>query len=113
MSFLKRLFGGGSDSSSNNSGSDGFFVYVQCDRCEKRVRLRINKHHDLNRTDDGFVWRKTIVDSRCFQQIPTVVHFDRSFTIVSEEIDGGHFISQAEYDLAEVSRGTDTDSASD
>jgi hypothetical protein len=113
MGFLKKLFGGGNNSASNASDKDGFFIYVQCDRCEKRVRLRILKQHDLNYTDDGFVWHKTIVDSRCFQHIPAVVHFDRSLNVLNQEIDGGHFITRAEFEQAEVSHNTDSGASDD
>jgi hypothetical protein len=113
MGFLKKLFGGGDGGAPSSSDKDGFFVYVQCDRCQAPVRLRINRQHDLNYSDDGYVWRKTIVDSRCFQQIPTVVHFDRSLNVISQEIEGGHFISQSEYEQAEVSSSTDSGTSSE
>lgn len=107
MGFLKKLFGG---DDASGAGREGFFLYVQCDNCKERVRLRIVRQHDLNRTDSGYVWHKTIVDNRCFRQIPTVVQFDGNLNIISSEIDGGHFIDQAEYEQAEVSQTTDTDS---
>jgi len=109
MGFLKKLFGGGSGSSSGSSDKDGFFVYVQCDQCQQKVRLRIIKGHDLNYSEDGYVWHKTIVDSRCFQQIPTVVHFDRNLNMISQDIDGGHFITKAEFEQPEVSDSTDSE----
>ena len=109
MGFLKKLFGGDRASSSGGSDKNGFFVYVQCDRCQQKVRLRIIKQHDLNYSGDGFVWHKTIVDSRCFQQIPAVVHFDRNLNMVSQDIDGGHFITEAEFEQPEVSSGTDSE----
>ena len=112
MGFLKKLFGGSGDSGSGSTG-DGFFVFVQCNRCQERLRLRIIKQHDLNYSDDGFVWHKTIVDGRCFQQIPVVVHFDRNLNVLSQDIDGGHFITQAEYEQAEVSHATDNESTDD
>lgn len=108
MGFLKKLFGGESRSS-GGTDSEGFFFYVQCDKCDERVRLRIHKHHDLNQADEGFIWHKTIVDSRCFRPMPTVVHFDARYQLVNADIDGGHVISQAEYEAAEVSETTDAD----
>ena len=111
MGFLKKLFGGGDSGSSRSSGNEGLFVYVQCDKCEARVRLRIIKQHDLNYSRDGFVWHKTIVDSRCFQHIPAVIHFDGNLNIISQEIEGGRFISQSEFEQAEVSGSTDSEAA--
>lgn len=110
MGFLKKLFGGGSDDDSASSG-DGFFIYVQCDRCQERLRLRIIKQHDLNYAGHGYVWHKTIVDGRCFQQMPAIVHFDRNLDVVSEEIEGGHFISKAEFEAPASIPTADIDSA--
>jgi hypothetical protein len=107
MDFLKKLFGGGSGGGSGGSDTTGFFVYVQCDRCQEQLRLRIIKQHDLNYSADGFVWRKTIVDSRCFQQIPVVAHFDRNLNLIGHEIAGGHFITREEYERSVVSDTTD------
>lgn len=109
MSFLKKLFGG--DDSNRSSGSDdqGFFLYVQCDNCAAKVRLRVHKQHDLNNTDDGYVWVKTIIDSRCFRPMHTVVHFDRSYHMVSHELEGGRYISREEYEAPDVSQVTETD----
>ena len=109
MSFLKRLFGGEDSNRSGRSDDDGFFLYVQCDNCTAKVRLRVHKQHDLNYTDDGYVWVKTIIDSRCFQPMHTVVHFDRSYQIVSYELEGGRYISREEYEAPDVSQVTESD----
>ena len=109
MGFLKKLFGGDSPDKplAAAAGDDGFFVYVQCDHCGAKVRLRIHKQHDLNNTAEGYIWHKTIVDNRCFRQIPTVATFDRSFNLINANIEGGRFISREEYERPEVSQPTD------
>lgn len=109
MSFLKRLFGGDDAKRSSDSGGQGFFLYVRCDNCGAKVRLRVHKQHDLNSTDDGFVWMKTIIDSRCFQPMHTVVHFDRSYHMVNHELEGGRYISREEYEAPDVSQTTEPD----
>jgi hypothetical protein len=103
MGFLKKIFGGGESRRQNSGDSDGFLVYVQCDNCDDKIRLRVHKQHELNRTDVGYVWHKTIIDNRCFQPIHTVVHFDTSYQMASSEIEGGHFISREAYEESEVS----------
>lgn len=109
MSFLKKLFGS-HDAKRSAAGDDqGFFLYVQCDQCGAKVRLRVHRQHDLNYTDDGYVWRKTIIDSRCFRPMPTEVRFNRSYQVVSSEIDGGRYISADEFDALDVSQVTETD----
>lgn len=97
MGFLRRLFG--SDKKKNSQGdAQGLYFFVQCDHCGARVRVRADKQYDLNRTDDGFVWHKTIVDSKCFRQIPTEVHLDGDYNVVSAKIEGGHYITREEYE---------------
>ena len=113
MSFLKKLFGG--DDSKRSSGADdqGFFLYVQCDNCGAKVRLRVHKQHDLNYTDDGFVWVKTIIDSQCFRPMHTVVHFDRSYGVTTSELEGGRYISYEEYEAPDVSQVTESEQPDD
>ena len=116
MGFLKRLFGGEGSSKGKSSDSEGFFFYVQCDNCGKKVRLRILKQYELNYSGDGYVWHKTIVDSRCFREIPAVVQFDRNYNVTNADINGGRQISREEYshgefEAPEVSQPTDNDEA--
>lgn len=96
MDLIKRLFGRGDDDKPHDP--QGIYLYVECDRCGAQVRVRADKQYDLNRTEDGFTWHKTIVDSKCFRQMPTVVHFDRSYNVVASEIEGGHYISKETYE---------------
>lgn len=98
MGFLRRLFGGKKE---DQGDPQGLYFYVQCDNCGAKVRIRADKQYDLNRTDDGFIWHKTIVDSKCFQQIPTVVHLNHSYEVTSAEIEGGHYITREEYEAPE------------
>jgi hypothetical protein len=93
LNFLRKLFGGGEPSGDPH----GLFLYVQCDRCGATVRLRVHKAHDLNREGDGFIWRKTIVDSRCFKPMPTTVVFDSGYQIAHQEIEGGRYLTEEEY----------------
>jgi hypothetical protein len=114
MGFLKRLFGGEGSSKGQSSDSEGFFFYVQCDNCDKKVRLRILRQYDLNYSDGSYVWHKRIVDSRCFQEIEAVVHFDGNYNVTNADINGGRQISHEEYSLGEdeapeVSQPTDND----
>ena len=107
MGFLRRLFGG--EKKSAQGDTRGLYFYVRCNYCGARVRLRADKEYDLNRTDDGFVWHKTIVDSKCFRQIPAVVHLDRNYEVVSAEIEGGEFISREAYEAPEAAQEVEPD----
>jgi hypothetical protein len=103
MSFLKKLFGSGDSKRASGAGNEGFFLYVKCDDCGAKVRLRVHKQHDLNRTNDGYEWVKTIVDSKCFRPMRTVVHFDSNYRMTDAELDGGHYISREQYESPEAS----------
>jgi len=96
MGFLRRLFGG--EKKGAQGDSQGLYFYVQCDNCGARVRVRADKQYDLNRTDEGFTWHKTIVDSKCFRQIPAIVHLTRDYEVEKAEIEGGQFITREAYE---------------
>lgn len=95
MGFLKRLFGGGEKKYVDERG---LYFYVQCDNCGQCVRIRADKQYDLLEEGGGYTWHKTIVDSRCFRPMPTVVRLNRNYQVLSAEISGGHYISEAEYE---------------
>jgi hypothetical protein len=98
MGFLKKLFGGGKPKPYVDK--DGIYFHVRCDNCQSVVRLRIDKKHELNDENGQFVWYKTIVDSKCFRQMKTVVHFDSNYQVTNTDIQGGHHISEEEYKRA-------------
>ena len=49
MGFFKKLFGGGTSSSSSN-----FYPFnVRCDRCDETIEGRVNLNNDLSLDDEG------------------------------------------------------------
>lgn len=100
MGFLKKILGGAGKNQPDKPYTDtqGLYFYVQCDRCGTPVRLRADKQYDLINEGGGYIWHKTIVDNRCFRPMPTVVHLNSAYEMVSHEITGGHYISQEEYE---------------
>jgi hypothetical protein len=77
------------------SDADGFFVHVACYYCDNHLRLRINRSFDLEREEGGgFVWRKTILDGRCFRKMEARVFFDNAYRVVEKEIEGGRFVGR-------------------
>ncbi|MCA9979427.1 MAG: hypothetical protein KDD89_01280 [Anaerolineales bacterium] len=100
MGFLKRLFGGGEDRPQKYVDKDGIYFYVRATRCNAVVKVRADKKHDLNNVDGGYVWHKTIVDSKCFSRMHAEVHFDRNFNVTNQEISDGEFITEEAYEAA-------------
>ncbi|MCA9999571.1 MAG: hypothetical protein H6658_07545 [Ardenticatenaceae bacterium] len=97
MGFLKKIFGGG-ERKQAYADTHGLYFYAVCDNCGAKVKVRADKQHDLNRTDSGFVWHKTIVDNRCFRRMQAVVYLNGRYEMTNYEMTGGRFISQEEYE---------------
>ncbi len=102
MGFLKKLFGGGEPK--KYVDKQGIYFYVVCENCGSRVKVRADKQHDLQNTGSGYEWHKTIVDNRCFRRITTVVQLDVNYQMVSHEISGGRYMTEAEYLAAEAAQ---------
>lgn len=100
MSFLKKLFGGG-DGQKEYVDKQGIYFYVQCNNCGKTVRVRADKQYDLGNDSGGYTWHKTIVDSKCFRPMNTVVTLDSKYNVVSAEIDNGRFLTEEEFNALE------------
>ena len=112
MGFLKKLFGGdGSKKGKKYVDDKGIYFFVRCDNCGSCVRLRADKQHDLLREGNGFTWHKTIVDSKCFRRIPTVVTLNSKYEMVGADIQGGEYISEEAYEewLAEKNKPKQTE----
>lgn len=102
MGFLKKLFGGGEKKEQPYVDKTGIYFYVQVDNLDSRVKVRADRQHDLMRVENGYEWHKTIVDSKYFKRMQAVVHFDSKYNITSAELEGGTFITRAEYEAAEA-----------
>lgn len=90
MGFLKKLFGGGSASSS----SDFYTFIVRCDRCGETIEGKVNLSNDLSLDDEGgYIVRKVLMGGgRCFQQIEVTLRFDAARQLQEKQISGGKFV---------------------
>jgi hypothetical protein len=100
MGFFKKIMNalfGASDQEIRDR--DGIYLYVKCDKCGSPIRVRADKHHDLQRDYDTgeYVLNKEIMDGSCFSLIHATVRFDPGYRIVDREIEGGEFITWEEY----------------
>lgn len=73
------------------------WLYVRCNRCGAKTRVRISLANDLSMEEDGFILRKDIMDSHCLQLMRAELHFDERRRVVSRELAGGEFISAEEW----------------
>lgn len=100
MDFLRRLFGG----QPSSAGGDGaIHIYVRCNRCNSPVHVRVDPRNDLiaDYGDDdsatGYMLHKEIMDSRCFRIMRAEIMYDQARRETDRTIEGGTFISEAEY----------------
>jgi len=90
MGFLKKLFGGGTTTTS----SDFYTFDVVCDRCGETIQGKVNLSNDLSLNDEGgYRVRKILIGGgRCFQQIEVVLKFDVSRHVQDQQVSGGKFV---------------------
>lgn len=82
----------------------GYVVYVRCQRCGEVIRTRINLNNDLSEDDEGhYVIHKTLVGGtrRCYARLDMSLVFDAKRQLLSREVSGGKFVSEAEFEAAQ------------
>jgi len=92
VSFLSRLFGGGS---ARTAADRGLFVDVRCNACGEVIRARINPTSELSLEDDGknYFVRKGLVGKQCFRTIEVELRYsDLRGTLVDRVVHGGTFV---------------------
>lgn len=81
------------------SDQDAIWLYVQCDKCGEKLRIRVDRRYDLEPDPEGgYFLRKEMMDGRCFRLMYSEIHFDRAYNILSQELSGGHFITKEEFE---------------
>ena len=97
MGFLKKLF-----STTPEAAEDsGIYLYLKCDRCSDVVRLRLEPKYELVSDQGGYISNKIVVDSRCYERMSSVFHFNHRQQLESAEIDGGELASKADFVAAQ------------
>ena len=82
----------------------GYVVYVRCRRCGEVIRTRINLNNDLSEDDEGhYAIHKTLVGGtrRCYARLDMSLVFDAKRQLLSREVSGGKFVSEAEFEAAQ------------
>jgi len=103
LSFLKNLFP--RRSSGVIKDSNLYWVYIQCEACQEKLRIHVDLRNDLSiqygetEKEDLYFTRKQVVGKEgCFKIITVELTFDRDRKLLDRKITGGSFISQEEYD---------------
>jgi hypothetical protein len=102
LSFLKDLFSRFAAGGSKDAHL--YWVYVQCDRCQEKIRIHVDMRNDLSiqygesEKEDVYFTRKRVIGRQgCFQAIDVELTFDRDRRLVNQQITGGRFISEEAY----------------
>lgn len=91
------------------SGSDRYIpIYVYSNRCREPLAAQIDIMNEISRDDDykGYFVRKVLHTSgknRCYGQVEIEVWLDSEKRIVRQEVTGGRWLTQEEYQ-AELAR---------
>lgn len=81
---------------------DAIWLYVRCDNCGEKLRIRVDRGYDLQPDPEGgYFLRKEMMDGRCFRLMYGELRFDRDYNILSQELSGGHFITKEEFEAQE------------
>ncbi|HSW50955.1 MAG TPA: hypothetical protein VLH09_12305 [Bryobacteraceae bacterium] len=94
---LSSMFGG----KGAGGADDAIHIHVECERCKAKVQVRLDRRHDISlREDGGYYVRKEIMDSKCFRLMTAEITFDNAYRIRSQEVQGGRFLTQAEFEAS-------------
>ena len=122
---LKAMFGFGG---SNGSVDRGVYMYVQCNRCQDVVRVRINMSSEASEISEEpeddedlsglayggakYIVSKGVVDSKCFRPMKLRVLFDGRRRQIDQAVDGGTVVDQAAWEAVRAARQSSTGSDS-
>jgi len=101
MSFIRKIFGGGSGAaSSGGDDSHALWLYVRCNKCGAPVAIRVDTRNDISVDYEtgGRYLRKEIMDSTCFQLMYAEVHFGSGGDVTDKTIERGTFLTKEEYE---------------
>lgn len=95
---LRTLLSRGADA----EDAHALIFYVRCDRCGELIRARADRRWDLlQELGDGvtgYSLHKEVLGMQCNALMRMHVTFDRTYKITDQTIEGGRFVSQAEYE---------------
>ena len=76
--------------------------YVRCNRCGEVIHVRADRRWDLlqelGEGVTGYSLHKDVRGTRCNALMHMLIRFDGSYKITHQEVDGGRFVSRAEFE---------------
>ncbi len=76
------------------------WLYVRCRRCGTPLAVRVDLRNEpsIDYDTGGYVLHKDMMDDKCFALMHAEIHFDARRMIVEKKLDGGEFLTQAQYE---------------
>jgi len=101
VSFLARLFGrGGAPAEAGNI----LWLYVRCDRCGEKIRVRLNRNTDAQQEYDEsgrpshYHLRKEILGNRCPNLMSVETQLDNAGRVVEQHAERCIVINEQEFE---------------
>lgn len=97
---IKNLFGGG------EPRDEGLYVYARCDNCGAvlHTRLDVKREAAPDFDEGGYVLRKEMMDSSCFELLHAEFRFDANRNLTDRSIEGGTFVTREEWEAEREDR---------
>lgn len=78
---------------------DILWLYVQCDNCREKVKVRVNPRADLvaesgEMPGSCYTLHKEAMDDKCYRLIKIYLELDANRNILKQEITGGKYINK-------------------
>ncbi|MFZ2095787.1 MAG: hypothetical protein WAV05_04030 [Anaerolineales bacterium] len=81
------------------------YLYVQCNKCGEKLRARVDIWNELTpeyeqNSDEAssYFCRKVLIGEKsCYQPIELKLKFDKNHKLISQEIYGGKYIEEVEF----------------
>jgi hypothetical protein len=99
VSFLSRLFGRAAPA----GGGNVIWLYVRCERCGEKIRIRINRNtdaqpeYDENGRQTHYWLRKEILGSQCPALMYVEMQLDGAGRVIEQKAERCVVITEAEY----------------
>lgn len=102
MGFLKKL----SEAflAPNPQKSRMRWYYIRCGKCGTKFKIGVNMFSEIVRNYDNvksgesaYTLRKVAQDNQCFTPIEVSISYDHAQKEITQEIEGGDFISESEF----------------
>ncbi len=87
-----------------NQDSSALWIYAQCDDCQEKIKVRIDKKNDIQDLVESenpnhvYTLKKEIIGNKCFNLIKVILYLDEKYKVISSDALNGKLISKQDYE---------------